>query len=302
MGGASVELIQRINIANGIGHIAYARGGEFRCLVAQTAYNFEFRGADRDLYDTVVTMWHCDRTGDFNEIVTFLKNLRLVGIDDNRAVYAARLGEDTFAEEAEPEGPSGGSGFFLNRGGHVLTNFHVISDCTSVSAQHGTSLGEVTFVAGDPANDLALLQWTGQVASNGAVLRQGRNASAGEAVMTVGFPLGPILGSQPKVTTGIVSATQVTAPVQPGNSGGPLFDEGGNVIGVVAATLGIMEIAEAIGKLPQNLNLAIKASIVRNFLDTHGIDYRTARMSNKLETPALASIGRGVTVALICFK
>lgn len=276
---ASVELIQRINIVNGIGHIAYARAREFRCLVAQTAYNFEFPRAGGEQYDTVVTMWYCDQHGEFREIVTFLKNLRLVGSDENRAVYAARTDEDVNTEDAEP-GPAGaGTGFFVNRLGHIVTNFHVVSECTAVGAQHGDSAGEVTFVAGDPSNDLALLKWTGQVPSDTVTLRQGRDVSIGEGVMAVGFPFSQFLGSQPKVTTGIVSSTagpaddvrilQVTSPVQPGSSGGPLLDESGNVVGVVVGGLGVLEFAEATGKIPQNINFAIKASVVRSFLDTH---------------------------------
>lgn len=228
-------------------------------------------------------VWYCDRHGDFKETVAFLKNLRLVGSDENRAVYAARTGEDIYAETTEPEPTSGGTGFFVNRDGYIVTNFHVVSDCAAVTAQHGSNTGAVRFIAADPANDLALLQWAERAPSDIVPLRKERDASVGEAVMAVGFPIGPILGSQPKVTTGIVSSTagpfddvrilQITSPVQPGNSGGPLLDESANVVGVVVGTFGLLEIAEVTGKIPQNINIAIKASIVRNFLDTHDVPY-----------------------------
>ena len=130
--------------------------------------------------------------------------------------------------------------------------------------------------------------------------------------MAVGFPYGALLGSQPKVTTGIISATvgieddsrifQTTAPIQPGNSGGPLLDRSGNVVGVIEASLDDFAIAAATGSLPQNVNFAIKAGVIRAFLDTHRIEYRTSSLGAKRETPALANIGRDITVALVCFN
>ena len=77
-----------------------------------------------------------------------------------------------------------------------------------------------------------------------------------------------MLGSQLKVSTGIVSATvgllddisqlQISAPIQPGNSGGPLLDEYGNVAGVVVAKLRALAVAKATGDIPQNVNFAVK--------------------------------------------
>jgi hypothetical protein len=75
---------------------------------------------------------------------------------------------------------------------------------------------------------------------------------------------------------------QISAPVQPGNSGGPLLDSSGHLIGVVTAKLNAALVAAFIGDIPQNVNFALKAEIARAFLDTKGIAYRKARSDQNL--------------------
>src|SRR4029077_3309512 len=94
------------------------------------------------------------------------------------------------------------------------------------------------------------------------------------------------LAEQANVTTGDVSSLagigndsrylQITAPVQPGNSGGPLFDAAGNVIGVVSAKLDSIKLAGLTGDIPENVNFALNVSVVRGFLEARGISYQTA--------------------------
>ena len=101
-----------------------------------------------------------------------------------------------------------------------------------------------------------------------------------------GFPLHGLLTSGINVTKGIVSALagpgddrrifQITAPVQPGNSGGPVLDASGNVVGVVVARLDAIKLARRTGRLPQNVNFAISEGTVRAFLDAHDVPYETA--------------------------
>ena len=262
---ASVELIKKISIRDGVGHVAYVRGREHRCMVGQSAYNFEFPGAGAKRYGTVVTLSYCDQSGDSKQIVDFLKNLRLVSVADNRAVYSDRGDGVAFAEHAEPEEVGGGTGFFVSHLGHILTNHRVIDQCAVVRAQQGEITQEVSVVAADPYNDLALLRRSNPAPEEVAWLREGRGADPGENVMAVGFPYGPLLGWQPKVTTGIINATagiwddtrilQTTAPIQSGNSGGPLLDRSGNVVGVMEASLDDFAIAAATGSLPPERQL-----------------------------------------------
>ena len=113
----------------------------------------------------------------------------------------------------------------------------------------------------------------GRVGQNGALLGPYGSPSAalpfsdhprlalGQSVVAVGYPLQGLLASSLNVTSGTVSAlaglgddsrhVQITAPVQPGNSGGPLFDQGGNVIGVVTSKLNVLAIAAAVGDVPR---------------------------------------------------
>src|SRR6266478_224338 len=97
-----------------------------------------------------------------------------------------------------------------------------------------------------------------------ARLRGGRGPRVGESVVAVGFPLTGLLSSDPIVTTGIISALsglrndrrriQITAPVQPGNSGGPLLGENGSVVGVVVGKLDALKMVKVTGDIPQNVN------------------------------------------------
>jgi S1-C subfamily serine protease len=90
-----------------------------------------------------------------------------------------------------------------------------------------------------------------------------------------------LLASEANVTTGTVSALagigndtrflQMTVPVQPGNSGGPLLDLEGRVVGVVVGKLDALKVASVTGDIPQNVNFAIKAEVVRRFLDASGV-------------------------------
>ena len=114
-----------------------------------------------------------------------------------------------------------------------------------------------------------------------AAFRIGRPPRAGESAVVFGFPLSQLLASTGNVTTGIVTALagplndphqiQISAPVQSGNSGGPVLDASGYLIGVVVSKLNAVR-----GDMPQNVNFAIKASTAANFLDAHGIAYQSA--------------------------
>jgi hypothetical protein len=112
---ASVELIKKISIRDGVGHVAYVRGREHRCMVGQTAYNFEFpRSGSERYYDTVVSLSHCDQSGDSGQYVEFLRNLRLVSAADNSEAYSARGDDVAYAEHGVPQEVGGGTGFFVS--------------------------------------------------------------------------------------------------------------------------------------------------------------------------------------------
>jgi S1-C subfamily serine protease len=145
-----------------------------------------------------------------------------------------------------------------------------------------------------------------------ARLRGGRGPRAGEAVVAIGFPLKGLLGSDPIVTSGTISALaglgndrrtiQITAPVQPGNSGGPLLGENGSVVGVVVAKLDAIEVAKAIGDIPQNVNFAVSLGTLQPFLNANGVRYELDDSTVTKATVDIAAEASGYTVSLECLR
>jgi S1-C subfamily serine protease len=189
---------------------------------------------------------------------------------------------------------STGTGFVVGPE-QVLTNHHVIEGCARILVRtaDGRSLpGQVP--AQDARRDLALVRVTG---SPGPVLAFRANpVRRGESVVTYGFPLAGLLSSGPTLTTGEVSALaglndnptqfQISAPVQQGNSGGPLLDRQGHVIGVIVSKLNAARVAQRTGDIPQNVNFAVKGSEAVDFLRRNGVT-PVMRESPSGERPAV---------------
>lgn len=205
---------------------------------------------------------------------------------------------------------SSGSGFLVGSRGEILTNYHVINECDYLTISHSGAVHSATVKATDEANDLALI-----VAKNvkGAVstLSVSPQARLGEEVQVAGYPLSGILSNDLNITSGNVSALaglannithlQITAPIQPGNSGGPLLDRTGNVVGIVVSRLNAIEMARHTGSLPQNVNFAIKVAVVRMFLENQGVTYRRGTSGKKMSPEKIADLARGFTVVVQCW-
>ncbi len=213
---------------------------------------------------------------------------------------------------AQKQAKSGtGTGFVVSSSGHVVTNHHVINGCSEITGNlSGEAPVKLRLVSGDETNDLALLQAPSPF-RDVAKIRQ--NAiPVGNGVVAVGYPYHGLLTSDFTVTTGIVSSLsgilndtrflQISAAVQPGNSGGPLFDLGGGVVGVVAAKLDAVTVARATGSIPENINFAIKTGALRDFLDNSAVQYQTTewRDASKRETSEIAKDARGYTLLITC--
>jgi S1-C subfamily serine protease len=195
---------------------------------------------------------------------------------------------------AVPETPPGppqlkvsatGSGFFVDRQGYFLTNHHVIEGCKEVKVlRAGTEADDAVVVASDTHLDLALLK-VATAPEQVAVFRTGTPIEPGEGVVVVGFPLTGSLAAQQIVTTGVISATagilgdttrfQISAPIQPGNSGGPVFDATGLVVGLAVTSLNDKYFFESQGIVPQNVNFAVKGGAAQLFLDGYLVGYET---------------------------
>ena len=184
-------------------------------------------------------------------------------------------------KERDRKSMSSGTAFIVSRDGHALTNNHVVRACDGVTltSTEGTEVAGRIIVR-DERNDLALIG-TSAVVSSVATFRR-TSLRSGEDVVALGFPYRGLLAADVNVSVGIVSAMagllndtsqlQISAPVQPGNSGGPLLDALGAVAGVVVAKLDALVVAKVTGDIPQNINFAIKGEVAQSFLRSHGIE------------------------------
>jgi S1-C subfamily serine protease len=234
-----------------------------------------------------------------------------------RAVCARpAVSATSVVSSATATGPTGphiektGSAFPVSRVGFLLTNNHVIEGCDAVQLQLGNSrFARADVVVADETNDIALLRTEHHFAS-AAALRGGTPLRPGDDVVAVGFPLAGLLADQPNVTVGTVSAlagpgddsryVQITAPVQPGNSGGPLFDASGHLVGIVSAKLDAATTIKAAGAMPENVNFAINGSVIRAFLDGHSVRYTVARSDSTFSNGTIGERGRDMTVRVNC--
>lgn len=217
----------------------------------------------------------------------------------------------TGGEEREPRkkgSASTGTGFFISEKGHVVTNHHVIDGCTTIRVSAvGGQEATAHILAKDKTNDLAILK-TPLVSTAVPALRP--QVRLGESVYVFGFPLTGILATSGNFTTGTVTAVsglgddtrlvQISAPVQPGNSGGPLLDKFGNVIGVIVSKLNALNIAATTQDIPQNVNFAIKTAIATNFLDASNVLPQEAPRTRELSPEAIADLAKLFTVRVNC--
>ena len=214
----------------------------------------------------------------------------------------------------EPQQPkkeeqvSYGTGFFVNTTGDVLTNYHVVKDCKGVVVSSQSNQYEgASILAEDPANDLAVLKTH---LSPTVVPALNARVRVGDSVFVYGFPLAGLLATTGNFTTGTITATagigdntsffQISAPVQPGNSGGPLIDEFGNVVGVVASKLNVLMVARLTNDVPQNINFAIKSTVAENFLDSVSVDTVQEVSKRHLDPANIAELAKQFTVRVSC--
>lgn len=173
-----------------------------------------------------------------------------------------------------------GTCFFVSPEGIVVTNAHVIDGSARIEVIYEGQAYEASLDSINRSNDLAVLRASVNPRDYLRLSREDR-ASIGDAVFTMGFPATSILGEEAKYTDGTISSLsglggdsswmQITVPLQPGNSGGPLVNERGEVVGVVVASAKASAFMGATGSLPQNVNWAIKADYLRPMLSGYGI-------------------------------
>lgn len=200
-----------------------------------------------------------------------------------------------------------GTGFFLSKNGYIITNQHVIDGAktikvTSINGNHSTSYSARIEVS-DKQNDLAIIKITDNFTTPTIPYSfKFSQSSVGENCWVLGYPLTQTMGEDIKLTNGIISSKsgfdgniaqyQISAPVQPGNSGGPVFDNNGNLIGVVQAKHGAAE----------NAGYAVKASYVKNLIDMlpNSITLPQTNMLSGKSLPQQVELASKCVVLIIC--
>ena len=180
----------------------------------------------------------------------------------------------TLTETLDSFPAASGTGFFVTGEGFLISNAHVVDDATQIRLVTGSDLICAKVMKVDAANDLALLKAEGRFAA--LPVAASRGVKLGGTVATVGFPNIGLQGFAPKLAKGEIASLsgagddaryfQISVPVQPGNSGGALVDERGNVVGVVSAKLSARAALASSGALPENVNYAVKSSYLLSFL------------------------------------
>jgi S1-C subfamily serine protease len=203
-----------------------------------------------------------------------------------------------------------GTGFFISPQGHMLTNHHVIDGCRQVRVMLEGGPAPATVLRHNQRNDLALLRVERAQGVPYARFRAQPSIRPGDGVVVAGFPLPSVLQNGLNITTGTVSAMaglggdialmQITAPVQSGNSGGPLLDLGGHVVGVIVSKLNAQRIAAQTGDLPQNVNFAVQGAVARLFLESGGTRYTEAPSQTEMRAADVGDRAREFTFQIEC--
>lgn len=200
-----------------------------------------------------------------------------------------------------------GTGWVVARGKIVTANHVVAGADTILIYGPDKKPMEATVLAKDEPNDIAILSadfgtWRPQSLSLARVPTR-----LGSRVFTIGFPQFQVLGAAPKFTSGEISANsgmkddpryfQISVPVQSGNSGGPLLDARGEVVGIVTSKLDALGVAQRTGDLPQNVNYAIKSRYLQGLLDD--LNIQSAASSNLPSENSLENVAAKVTGSVV---
>ena len=186
-----------------------------------------------------------------------------------------------------------GTGFAINEQGVIITNSHVVDGCEAVKVHHKGEIYTSILIAKDAINDLAIIK--ADFKPNHFFTLKERDPSILDEIVVAGYPFGMQISSNVKVTKGIVSSLagidnnysqiQIDAAIQPGNSGGPIIDLDGNLVGVAVSKLDLMTIVENYGVVPEDTNFGIKSNVVKNLLLGNSINFDSSKVyrANKMD-------------------
>jgi S1-C subfamily serine protease len=207
---------------------------------------------------------------------------------------------------------STGTGFFISPD-TLVTNYHVVGGCAELKLRkNGGDTSGVRLLATSASDDLAVLR-APSPSQSFLKLRVGAPIRPAEPVLVFGYPLAQALSSAGNTTLGNVTALsglrddsryiQISAAVQPGNSGGPAIDESGRLMGVVVSKLNAVAFARLTGDIPQNVNFAIKVSTLVSFLEAHNVRYDPAEAAAaELPVTQRAERAEASSTQIECYK
>jgi hypothetical protein len=199
---------------------------------------------------------------------------------------------------------SSGTGFFVSSQGHIVTNEHVVENCSAIDFSFGGQKHNALVLAVDKTNDIALLKTT---FDNPQFLSfASSDPELLDPIIVAGYPFGDSLSSTIKVTRGVVSSlagignnfsnVQIDAAIQPGNSGGPIVNEQGQVLAIAVSKLNAEYALKTFGSLPESVNFGVKGGVVKSFLRANGVSVS----ESSLDTGKLGQILSEATVKLTC--
>lgn len=192
-----------------------------------------------------------------------------------------------------------GSAFFINNKGNIITNNHVVERCGGpIKVLYNKKEFSAKVLSKDANLDLAVL--SSDIKPNQYLKLSKKSGDKLDRVVAAGYPLGYKISDELKLTAGIVSATkgwkdninefQIDAALNPGNSGGPVVNDAGNLFGVAVAGLADR----------QNLNFAIKSKAVKDFLDVNKVSYSTATLEFDMDNKKRLKLLEDSTVFIYC--
>jgi S1-C subfamily serine protease len=233
-----------------------------------------------------------------------------LGFSTQAQILQAQLDEIINNTQKHSSSQRSGTGWFINPT-HIVTCWHVVENTSeqTIVYENGAKV-KAKIIAYDSGSDIAILSVSPQSSNDSFLTIQTRIARISDKVFTIGFPIPSLLGSSQKYTEGTISATkgigndsrfyQISTPLQPGNSGGALVNEAGEVIGITAAMLDSLSTALATGTLSQNVNYAIKIRSLVALLDDNGIKYSTS--SNQKISTSVDNLVDSVSKATVLIK
>lgn len=221
----------------------------------------------------------------------------------------AQLDFDQFFRGLAPA--SSGTGFAVNSQGQWVTAAHVVRECIRTELSVNGRRVPVTVEHASKLLDIAVLSG-GDTPKSTVVFRSAKKnpQRLGESMFALGYPLSNFMSGSPTLTVGNVSSLgalkgakgrfQFTAPIQPGNSGGPVVSYKGELLGMVASSLNAPFVANQTGSLPQNVNFAVDSGLMRRYLKDKGVAFQEGLPRLKFERAT--QIAEGYTVQVLCYK